>query len=150
MPTILEYTSTFQEGTSRDDVLLSLFGNFETEIGSAPDAVEALAAMKEAALEREQTSSTYLGCGLAVPHGRSDKISSIRIAVGISEAGIPWGEDGEKAHLILLLGVPAVMIRDYLLLMQKILRWHKDTKTVDADGRVLDAAALHAELKALV
>lgn len=150
MPTILEQTALLQEGASRDDVLLTLFGNFETELGSAPEAIEALTAMKEAALEREHTSSTYLGRGLAVPHGRSNQINTIRIAVGISESGIAWGEDGEKAHLVLLLGVPAVMIRDYLLLMQKILRWHKDTKTLDADGRVLDSAALLAELKAII
>lgn len=147
MPTILKQSATFEEETSRDDVLLSLFKNFEAEIGTSSDAVEA---MKTAALEREHTSSTYLGRGLAVPHGRSEKIDEIRIAVGISGNGVSWGEDGEKAHLVLLLGVPASMIRDYLLLMQKILRWHKETKTIDAAGRVLDADALLAELKALI
>ena len=106
--------------------------------------------MKAAALERERTSSTFLGRGLALPHGRTDALDEIRIAVGVSDSGIPWDEDGNRAHLVILLGVPASMIRDYLLLMQKILRWHKDTKTLDAAGRVVDAVALLSELKALV
>ena len=53
----------------------------------------------------------------------------IRIAVGVSENGIPWDEADNRAHLVLLLGVPAAMIRDYLLLMQKIfwyLNFHFD------------------------
>ena len=147
MPNVLEQPVIINGNASRDDVLRFLFNAFEKANTASPEAIEA---MKSAALEREHTSSTFLGRGLALPHGRTDALNEIRIAVGVSEEGIPWDEDGNKARLILLLGVPASMIRDYLLLMQKILRWHKDTKTLDADGRVTDASALLAELKALV
>ena len=72
------------------------------------------------------------------------------VAVGVSDEGVSWPDAESRAHLVLLLGVPAAKIRDYLLLMQKILRWHKETKTLDASGRVLDVAALIEELKAVV
>lgn len=147
MPNVLAQPVILCGNASRDDVLLTLFNAFEKEHGAAPEALEA---MKTAALEREHTSSTFLGRGLALPHGRTDALDEIRIAVGVSDAGIPWDDAGNRAHLVLLLGVPAAMIRDYLLLMQKILRWHKDTRTVDADGRVPDPAALLSELKNLV
>ena len=147
MPNVLEQLVILSGNASRDDALLVLFNAFEKEHAAAPEAVEA---MKAAALEREHTSSTFLGRGLALPHGRTDALDEIRIAVGVSEAGIPWDEANNRAHLILLLGIPAAMIRDYLLLMQKILRWHKDTKTINADGRVSDPAALLAEIKSLI
>lgn len=145
MPNILEQTATIPGNASREDVLTSLFEIFEKHAD-----LDALAAVKKAALERESTSPTFLGRGLALPHGRADGLESITIAVGVSESGVAWPDASGKAYLVLLLGVPAAMIRDYLLLTQKILRWHKDTKTLDADGRVLDAAALMAELKSVV
>ncbi|MBR6797599.1 MAG: PTS sugar transporter subunit IIA [Opitutales bacterium] len=147
MPNVLEQPVILSGNASRDEMLLSLFNAFEHQKVAAEEALEA---MKAAALERERTSSTFLGRGLALPHGRTDALDEIRIAVGISDAGIPWDEDGNRAHLVILLGVPASMIRDYLLLMQKILRWHKDTKTLDAAGRVIDAASLLSELKSLI
>lgn len=150
MPIILDQPVILAGNTSRDDVLLSLFANFSAQSGGALISEEALNAMKDAAIEREHTSSTFLGRGLAVPHGRTEQLSEIHIAVGISEEGICWPDTENTAHLILLLGVPAVMIRDYLLLMQKILRWHKDTATIDASGKVKDPGKLIQELKDLV
>lgn len=147
MPNVLEQPVLLSGNASRDDALQSLFSAFEKEQAASPEAIEA---MKAAAIEREHTSSTFLGRGLALPHGRTDALDEIRIAVGVSEAGIPWDDADNRAHLVLLLGVPAAMIRDYLLLMQKILRWHKDTKTVTPDGRVPNPAALLAELKNLI
>lgn len=54
-------------------------------------------------LAREETMSTYLGNGVAIPHGEFDNREDI-LATGISvlqiPAGIEW-EDGEKAHLVI-------------------------------------------------
>lgn len=54
-------------------------------------------------LAREESMSTYLGNGVAIPHGEFDNREDI-LATGISvlqvPAGIEW-EDGEKAHLII-------------------------------------------------
>lgn len=145
MPTVLEPPALITGTASWEEALASLFRILEAR----PDA-GAFAAMKEAAVERERTSSTFLGRGLALPHGRAEGLDRIVVAVGVSDEGVFWPDAESRAHLVLLLGVPAAKIRDYLLLMQKILRWHKETKTLDASGRVLDVAALIEELKAVV
>lgn len=150
MSNVLEQTAQIYGNPSRDEVIDMLFRAVENSVGAGKPGAEALQAMKVAAIEREKTSSTFLGRGLAVPHGRTEALSEICIAIGVSEDGILWPNEKSRAHLILLLGVPAPMIRDYLLLMQKILRWHRDTKTLEPDGRVRNVAALVRELKALV
>lgn len=145
MPTVLEPPALITGTASREEALASLFRILEARSDAG-----AFAAMKEAAVERERTSSTFLGRGLALPHGRAEGLDRIVVAVGVSDEGVFWPDAESRAHLVLLLGVPAAKIRDYLLLMQKILRWHKETKTLDASGRVLDVAALIEELKAVV
>lgn len=54
-------------------------------------------------LAREETMSTYLGSGVAIPHGQYDNRTDI-FQTGISvlqlPAGVDW-EDGELAHLII-------------------------------------------------
>lgn len=54
-------------------------------------------------LAREETMSTYLGNGVAIPHGEYDNKKDI-VQTGISVLQIPEGvgwEDGEKAYLII-------------------------------------------------
>lgn len=59
-------------------------------------------------LEREQSLSTYMGGGLAIPHGTQDSkvlISSTGLSIIQLPEGVDFGE-GEKAHLII--GIAAV------------------------------------------
>ncbi|GGG67199.1 PTS sugar transporter subunit IIA [Paenibacillus radicis (ex Gao et al. 2016)] len=58
-------------------------------------------------LEREQLSSTYLGAGLAMPHGTNDSKPFIK-STGMSILVIPDGVDfgGETANLVI--GLAAV------------------------------------------
>lgn len=54
-------------------------------------------------LAREQTMSTYLGNGIAIPHGQFDSRTGI-LQTGISvvqfPAGVEW-EDGQLAYLVI-------------------------------------------------
>jgi len=57
---------------------------------------------------REQTMSTYLGAGVAIPHGTHDSIPLVRrtaISVLQVPAGVEW-EPGETAYLVV--GIAAV------------------------------------------
>ena len=57
----------------------------------------------EGMLLREQTMSTYLGNGVAIPHGTYDHLGDIN-RTGISVLQLPDGiewEEGEVAHLII-------------------------------------------------
>lgn len=54
-------------------------------------------------LNREMTMSTYLGNGVAIPHGQHENLSEV-IRTGISVLQIPDGvewEEGEKAYLVI-------------------------------------------------
>jgi phosphocarrier protein FPr len=54
-------------------------------------------------LAREKTMSTYLGNGVAIPHGEFDSRGAI-LSTGISVLQLPDGviwEDDEKAYLII-------------------------------------------------
>ncbi len=74
---------------------------------------------------REETQSTYLDNGLAVPHGRTTALTEMHLCVGLCPDGVAWPDDTQKARLIVMLGVPTSMITAYLTTMQKLLRWHK-------------------------
>jgi mannitol/fructose-specific phosphotransferase system IIA component (Ntr-type) len=86
---------------------------------------------------REQTNSTYAADGVAFPHARTKLVDQIVLAIGRSEAGIPWTSKGELAHLIFLIAVPERLISDYLVVVGAIARATKD--------RPLRTLLLHAE-----
>ena len=86
---------------------------------------------------REETNSTYAADGVAFPHARTNLVDEILVGIGRSEAGIPWTEKGEVAHLIFLIAVPERLISDYLVVVGVIARITKD--------RPLRTLLLHAE-----
>jgi len=66
------------------------------------DAGHVAAAYIDKMLEREAMVSTYMGGGLAIPHGTKEAKALIA-STGISIVQIPAGvdyEDGEKAYLV--------------------------------------------------
>lgn len=53
-------------------------------------------------LEREQQSVTYLGCGIAIPHGTTatrDLVKKTGVQIFHFPAGVKWGDDGELAYI---------------------------------------------------
>jgi Phosphotransferase system mannitol/fructose-specific IIA domain (Ntr-type) len=87
--------------------------------------------------ERERTNSTYAADGVAFPHARTKLVDQIVVAIGRSEAGIPWTGKGEVARLIFLIAVPEKLVSDYLVVVGAIVRITKD--------RPLRTLLLHAE-----
>jgi PTS system mannitol-specific IIA component len=72
------------------------------------DAGHASQGYIEKMLERENTLSTYMGGGLAIPHGTKDSKELIR-STGLSIVQIPDGVDfGEGQTAYLLVGIAAV------------------------------------------
>ncbi len=103
--------------------------------------------LQTAVLMREETQSTYLDNGLAVPHGRTAALTEIHLSVGLCPQGLNWPDEACKARLIVMLGVPVTMVTGYLTTMQKLLRWHK-TAPLGADGEWTgDEASLLTALK---
>lgn len=55
-------------------------------------------------LERETTMSTYLGSGVAIPHGvykNKDHVLQTGISVLQLPRGVEWDEDGEPVYLVI-------------------------------------------------
>lgn len=77
--------------------------------------------------EREQLGSTGIGQGVAIPHGKTDSVSEIVAAFGISKKGIEFDAlDGEPVYLVFLLLAPLDAAGTHLKALAKISRLLKD------------------------
>jgi len=77
-------------------------------------------------LAREQTHPSVVENGVAFPHARTDLVDEIVIGIGRSRAGIPFGENQQRAHLIFVIGVPERLLSDYLICLGTLARLVKD------------------------
>jgi len=70
--------------------------------------IEDYDAVLRAICEREEKLSTGLEDGIAVPHGKTDAVSTLKLALGIAPQGIDFASiDGEPSRLFFLLVAPA-------------------------------------------
>ena len=87
-------------------------------------------AQSEAFLEqvfaREQTHPSVVENGVVFPHARTDLVDEIVLGVGRSRAGIRFGENQQRAHLIFVIGVPERLLSDYLVCLGALARSVKD------------------------
>lgn len=86
----------------------------------------------EELLAREKVQSTLMGDAVAFPHTRTDLVTQIVLGIGRSAAGVPFGENGEPAHLLFVIGVPRRMVTDYLVCVGALARITKDAATREA------------------
>jgi mannitol/fructose-specific phosphotransferase system IIA component (Ntr-type) len=94
-------------------------------------------AFLEQVLAREQTHPSAVENGVAFPHARTDLVDEIVVGVGRSRAGIPFGENQQRAHLIFVIGVPERLLSDYLICVGTLARLVKD--------KAIRSRLLHAE-----
>ena len=80
--------------------------SLQDEAGAVAD-VDIIAAAVKA---REATSSTGLGDGIAIPHGKSDGVARPAVAFARSGGAVDW--NGAPTRLIFLIGVPAAQAGD--------------------------------------
>ena len=56
--------------------------------------------------DREALSSTGMGMGFAIPHGRSEVVTGPRVAVGLSKAGLDFNApDGTLANMVFMIAI---------------------------------------------
>lgn len=80
-----------------------------------------------ALLEREKLGSTGIGSGVAVPHAKSDKVSSIACAFGVAKKGIEYEAlDQAPVYLVFLLVAPPQSQSEHLNILARIVRLLKD------------------------
>jgi multiphosphoryl transfer protein len=97
-----------------------------------------------AMLAREAIVSTYLGNGIALPHGTSEAEASILrtgIAVAQFPDGVPWGE--EPARLVIGL---AARSEEHIGILSRLATVLGDAELCERLAQTADAAEIHAAL----
>ncbi|MBP7637974.1 MAG: PTS sugar transporter subunit IIA [Kiritimatiellae bacterium] len=77
----------------------------------------------KAVLNREQSASTALPDGIALPHGRIECVRDIVCLLGIHPQGIAFGApDNQATHVFVLLLVPATVACNHIHFLAKLSR----------------------------
>ena len=84
-------------------------------------------------LKREKLGSTSIDNGVAIPHGKSNLVKSIVIAIGLSRDGIDYNSiDGKKTYVFFLLIVPLSSVAPHLKVLVRVSRLLKNKTFWDA------------------
>jgi len=77
----------------------------------------------DAVLAREQTRSTGIGSGIAVPHGKCNAVKELVMAIGIAHNPIDFESvDGKPVTIVILLVSPADQTGPHIQALAKISR----------------------------
>ncbi len=86
----------------------------------------------KALLERESLGSTGIGQGIAIPHGKTDKIKELVSVLAISKKGVNFEAlDGENVYIFFLLVAPKDAAGPHLKALAQISRMLRDTYFCD-------------------
>lgn len=81
------------------------------------------AALKEAVWAREQTRTTGIGHGLAIPHGKCAGVGGLAMAIGKPPAPLDFQAiDGKPVRLIIMLASPPDRTADHIQALAKVSR----------------------------
>jgi PTS system nitrogen regulatory IIA component len=98
-------------------------------------------------LERERISTTAIGEGVAIPHGKLAGVDRVLGVFARSPRGVDFASlDGEPTHLFFALIAPENAAADHLKALARISRLLKD----DAFRRRLNEAQTQQELYAII
>jgi len=88
-------------------------------------------ALKEAIWKRETVRTTGIGGGVAVPHGKTDGVPSLHMAIGRTAAPLEFGAiDRNPVELIILLASPLDQTGPHIEALSRISRM-----LINADAR---------------
>ncbi|MCC6425452.1 MAG: PTS sugar transporter subunit IIA [Phycisphaerales bacterium] len=100
-------------------------------------------ALKEAVWVREQTRTTGIGSGLAIPHGKCPGLPGLIMAVGKPAKPMNFESiDGQPVRLIFLLGSPPEKGSDHIQALARVSR----LMTMDSFRERMYAATATAEI----
>jgi mannitol/fructose-specific phosphotransferase system IIA component (Ntr-type) len=123
--------------------IVELVGHL-VETGQLPASQEA--EMLEAFKAREETVSTGIGSGVAIPHAFSDHLDHVIAVFGRSRAGIDFEAlDDKPVHFIVLFIVPRKNYHLHLQTLAAIAKMFTNSEVL----RQLGAAESHEEILAI-
>jgi len=81
------------------------------------------AAVSEAVFAREQTRSTGIGSGIAIPHGKCNAVKELVMAIGIAHDPIDFDSiDGNPVSIVILLVSPSTQTGRHIQALATISR----------------------------
>ncbi len=90
------------KGTTKDEIIVELV---EVLTASNPSVDGKI--VLNAVVAREQSMSTGIGHGVAIPHGKSNGVKDIAAVLGIAPDGVEFEAlDGEAVYLFILISAP--------------------------------------------
>ena len=109
---------------SKEDVIRELV---ELLVGAGSVKSKDVNKLVQILLKRESLGSTGIGQGVAIPHGKSDCVSKLIGAFGVSRTGVNFDSlDGEPVTLFFLLVAPEDSAGPHLKALARISRLLKD------------------------
>ena len=131
--------------TTREDVLRELVHRgfvqreCNTEVGIADED-----RIVSVLLERERTFSTGIGNGLAIPHGKLERLDTVLACVGVSVPGVEFGAaDGKKSHVFVALLAPESGAGLHLKALARISRIRSPPRASARLPPAVDADPIH-------
>ncbi|MBN1766570.1 MAG: PTS sugar transporter subunit IIA [Sedimentisphaerales bacterium] len=104
------------ESNDKPDVLREL-----VQILKDAGEIEDFDATLKAVQQREDKQSTALEDGIVVPHGKTDAVTDLRLAIGIAPQGIDFDSmDGKPSTLFFLLVAPPDMSGPHVAALAEI------------------------------
>ena len=93
--------------------------------------------------QREETMSTGIGFGIAIPHASSDKVPEVVAAFGRSRKGVQFDSlDGQPVFFIVLFVVPKDQFQTHLRTLAAIAKFLNDKAVRDDLGNASDAGGI--------
>lgn len=87
---------------TKEDCMKELIQLMDTE-----GRINDVSSYTEEVLSREALSTTGIGFGIAIPHGKCEAVKIPTVAFGRKSAGVEWQSlDGDPVNMIFLLAVP--------------------------------------------
>ncbi len=104
---------------------------------------EELEPVLESIKQREQTMSTGIGFGIAIPHASSDKVDEVVAAFGRSTGGVEFDSlDGQPVFFIVLFVVPKDQFQTHLRTLAAIAKFLNDKTVRDELGKADNATQI--------
>jgi fructose-specific phosphotransferase system IIA component len=105
-------------GDSKEDVINAII-----DLAATSKKIKDLDKVRQAIFEREKIMSTGVGKGFAIPHGKTDAVSDIVAAFGVTEKPVDYQSlDHEPVRLLFLLIGKDSLVGAHIKLLSRISR----------------------------
>jgi fructose-specific phosphotransferase system IIA component len=127
------------EGLDKESVIAEL-----VDLLNSNGLLNDRAAVLEAVMKREQTRSTGIGSGIAVPHGKCDAVKELVMSMGVAHKPIDFASvDGKGVTIVILLVSPLDKTGPHIQALAKISKLMLDKQFREAVEKTASAEELY-------